>query len=447
MTAIVYTGDEGLFTHIGVVIRSINEMPDDISVWDERQAEIQDVFELGEQQDAEASLIGICSGMQNTLASVRNSLSTICDARLQDYDSVIAILGIPTNSVQSVLNSLIYKMISDSATVNRSTVTVGTVTAAGTNVGNGTILVDKVLDGYNSPINGATSHPAYYNVDSEFSVVDTISFVCNKDSYTDRSTSGQEAFSQFGTVALTDKWSVGTEGAGQGPSIGTTAAGTILRNMDFETFTTTNTPDNWTIAAGVVTTNVQQSTSGGNYYRGISAVKLIGTGVAAITLTQAISSSSVNPLRRYCCTVRYKASATDLVGVVFTVRLTGTGYTEGSTEKISIVGTSLQTSWTLANFFVNIPSVVPSDLKLQISLSGTPAINLFVDSLGFAPVTYFNGVCAIAVPGSTDFVRNDTFTVSIDNDNSGSFSNFFRRNYSIQLPSAASGTISDGLAY
>lgn len=446
MASLTYTGDSGIMTHIGILIRSINEIPDLISEWDDRETEIQDVYEAGNQEVAASSLIRTVDGIQSSLATIRTSLSAISDARLVDYSTVIAILLIPDASIASVLKNMIYHMISDAATINKSTVTLGTVTAGGSNVGTGTILLDKVLDGFNSPINGAVSHPAYNGVNSEFSVNDTLTAVCDKDSYTDRTVDGGETFNWYGSPALSQKWATGTEGAGQGPSLTSAQSGTVLTNGTFETFSTTNVADSWTYSLGVVTTNFAKTSVAGEFYRGSSGLKIIGdSATATLTVKQSVSSSQVTPLRRYCCAFRYKASATD-TGRTFTVKMTGTSYTEGSTEKYTIAGASLPTSWTLAYYFFNMPAVIPSDFALSVTYSSTPTKNIFLDDLMLAPVLYFNGICGISVPGVTPFTRGDSFTMTVANDQSGRFQEYFRRGYSVQLPSSASSSISDGLA-
>jgi len=447
--AITYIGTNGIFTHIGSVVAQVNLVDDEIQDWTDRETAIQSVFDAGGQQVAESSLIGTVTAIQGSIAGVRSQLAQICDARLQDFTTVIDELSISSNSVSSVLSALIYQMIADSQTINASTVTLGSIVPGGSNVGNGTILIDATLDGISSPNSSVQPHPKYAGLLSQFSVNDTLTVQCATDSYSESLTSGLESFSWNGTVGLNSKWDQGIERAGQGPSITTLQAGSILSNMDFESFSVVDTPDSWNITAGVVTTNVAQSTSAGNFYRGVSAVKLIGTGVAAITINQPISSRSVKPLGRYACSVRYKASGTEgSGGKTFSVQLTGTGYSAGATEKVSIAGGSLATSWTLASFFVNIPANPPSDLAMTISLSGTPTVTVYVDDMGFDQVTYFNGICCVAVAGSTPFVKGDSFVFTVANDQVGVFQEFFRRNYLVQLPSVtdSSETIPDGLA-
>ena len=214
--------------------------------------------------------------------------------------------------------------------------------------------------------------------------------------------------------------------------------------MGFEDFSTTDTPDGWTIVAGVVTTNIARESS--IVYRGTYALKFIDTGIAAITIKQSIPESQLVPLQRYCCSFRYRAAAADGAGVDLTVKFTGTGYTEGTTEKSVINGVAFPTSYTLAYFFVTMPEVIPSDFGLNVTLTGTPTEIFYLDDFGLAPVTYHNGLAFVVIAGATPFVKRDLFTADVSMTD-GVIQRFMIRNYGTMLPSsAAAPTISDNLA-
>ena len=68
-----------------------------------------------------------------------------------------------------------------------------------------------------------------------------------------------------------------------------------------------------------------------------------------------------------------------------------------------------------------------------------------MDDVAFGPVTYGAGAGVVAVRGSTPFVRNDRFTVSVAN-TEGIVQAFFRRVFGVQLPSDGSPTIADSVA-
>lgn len=446
--AITYTGLGGLFTDIGSVVAQVNMCQYDLADWDARYGEIESALSVGDQAKALQPVLGIVTGIQNALSGVRSQLAQTCDLRLQDFETVVQILNISSTSPALVLYAMINAMIADSATINGSTVTLGSVTAASGNVGNGTVLVSSTLDGYSPVASSVNAHPAYAGLASQFSISETETIKVTGDSYASGRAAGQESLVVNGWPSIGSAWVYGTEGSGTGPTFSTLQAGTILSNMTFESFTTTNTPDNWTILTGTVTTNIARESS--VIYRGTYALKFIGTGAAAsISVGQSIAAANLNPLRRYCCSFRYRASAAEgIAGKTFTVQMTGTGYTAGATEKVTMDGTALPTSYTLGSFFVNMPSVIPSDMKMVISFTGTPTVTLYIDDFGFAPVTWHNGLGFAVVAGSTNFVNGDSFTVSVDNDKAGTFQEFFRKNYKVQLPSKTDGTetISDDLA-
>lgn len=445
--ALSYTGSTGIFTTLGSVVAAVNACQDELDDWTDNQTLIQDSFELAEQQDAEAPLLSIVDQIQQSIASTRESMGQICTLRLQDFASLVEILGIPSDDIGSILFALIRQMVADAASVAASTVTIGAIAAGSGNVGNGTIMTTGTLDGASIHTASGIAHPNYLGRSTELALAETMTLRCTQDSYTDGATAGQETFTINGLPLLNGAWAFGTPGSGTGPSLATVQDSTILSNTDFETFTETNIPDNWTIATGTVNTNVARDAV--TFYRGTYAVKLIGTGAAAsISLTQPISLTSVTPLKRYCVSFRYKASAAEGAGgKTLTVILTGTGYAAGATESVAIAGVDLLTAWTLRSFFVNLPANVPSDLKISIAFTGTPTVTVSIDDCCMAEVVWWNGIGFAAVAGSAPFVDGDSFTTAITN-SEGLFQGYFRREYGIQLPSLASGsnTISDGLA-
>lgn len=445
--ALTYTGSTGIFTNLGSVIARVIECGEDIEDWESKLDLIQDSFEPAEMQAAEAPLIGYVQEIQQSLGNTRASLSNLCVLRLQDFTTVVQPLGIPSDDIGSILYALISQMVLDTASVNASTVTIGSVTAASGNTGNGTVIVDGTLDGYSIHVGNGIAHPAYLGRLTELAVSETMTFRVTSDSYADGLTSGEETLSWNGQPALNGTWEPGEEGSGDGPSLTTLQAGSILSNMDFEAWSVTNTPDNWTMV-GTVTTHYARESS--VIYRGTYALKMIGDGAqATISASQAVAITSIKPLQRYCVSIRYRISTTDTASQTFSVKFTGTGYTEGATEKITVLGNVMPTSYTLGYFFVNIPAVIPSDFALKISWAGTPnsGKTVYVDDVGFAPVDWHNGLCAVAIAGSTPFVKGDSWTTAIVNDQTGLIQEFFRRGFGIQLPSLTTSaeTISDGL--
>lgn len=440
----------GFLFHVGQCIRNSNLLQNNIADLQSDLQELLDSFGAGDHEDESEGAIGDYGGAKDTLVSLRGSLASIATLRLQDRDTVTSELDLSDTSARSIVAALISRMNDDAKTVQRCVASVGSVTADSGNTGNGTILATLVLDGVNAPFDGAQSHLEYNGVTSEFPVNETITLVCESDSYSDGLTSGQESFSVRGEQQNSDQWSIESEGSGNGTTFSTLNAnvGQTIQNADFENFTVANTPDSWTLT-GTAGTHIFQETGGSNVYRGSSSLKFLGTGAqATISVTQAMTVSQLTPRQRYCFTIRYKASAVDTSGQTLTIQFTGTGYTASSSEKITVAGNAFDTSWTLKTFYINLPANIPSDFTLSIAVTGT--LNntkaLYFDSIGFAPVVYHGGIGFAAVAGSTPFVKGDKFTFAVTNDRAGLIQDFFRRAYGAQLPSSATPNISDNLA-
>ncbi len=89
-------------------------------------------------------------------------------------------------------------------------------------------------------------------------------------------TSGSETFLAVGESAVTDKLShLWPAGSGASISLSTINGSTnLLTNGDFETFTVTNTPDDWTLDTGAATTDFLEENT--NYLRALPALRWMG---------------------------------------------------------------------------------------------------------------------------------------------------------------------------
>lgn len=385
----------------------------------------------------------------------RDTLAGYAANRITDVPTVASILGVTTVSTLTILPRLIEQFPADSQTINASTTSLGSVTANSGNVGNGTVLVTKLLDRVSSPGSRAgvlfPAHHLYGDVSTELTCLETMTVRCISDSFADTGiTDGQEAFSWIGGLTDTTNGVQTYEGSGSINTIHGIHANTsrYLLNADFETFTVTNTPDSWVIVTGAVTTNIKKSTST-NAYHGTNGLNFLGDGAtAAININQPITVNQVTAGARYCVTCRLKADATIGAGDL-TIQFEGTGYSAGAAEKISIAHGALPTSWTLESFFVLMPVSIPSDFKLTVKWTGTPtnAKNIYLDDFGMDAVNYGGGLGVIVVRGATPFTRDDRYTFTVT-PTEGVIQKFFRRVFGVQLPSdnAAGETILDSVA-
>jgi hypothetical protein len=444
------TSNTGIFFRIGKIIKYVNSRL--ASATTTLPAELKAIADPYEVSDFTGQISGLYAdydGFKSNVVRERQTLAAYSDNTLTDRATVLTQINVPTADVSAVLPELVRQMNTDAASVKANTSTIGTVTANAANKGNGTVLLSKLLDGYNAPLQGGIAMVDYAGLNSELACpTETMTFTCVADSARDGLTAASERFSWVGGIQG-DKLDYLTEGSGTGPSLTAAGDSTIVSNANFETWTT-NQPGSWTITAGVVTTNVLQMNTAANVYRGASSLQLKGDGAtAAITLTQAISAGAMTARRLYNVTARVKASAASGTGAL-TILFTGTGYTASASEKIAITAGSMPTSFTLYNFFIVTPANLPSDWTLSISNSGTPGgtSNVYVDCVVPVECYYHGGVAAVVVPGSTPFAANDRFTVAISNDAAGTFQEFFRKWYGVQLPSNGVGaeTIANSLA-
>lgn len=445
------TANTGVFYRIGELIKILNAhttlpattLPAELKA-------IADPFEAADLTPQINTLYDVFAGEQNNQVTLRQQLAGYADTVLSDPVNVLPFLNLTTADLAGdFFEALWAKMVTDTKTVDRSTVSLGSVTAGGSNVGNGTVILTKVLDGVTPPLSGVPSLFHYLGVDSELAVNETMIFEVTADS-AGGATSGSESVRWAGGIQQVP-FSYLTEGSGEGPTLTVAGTGGIITDGEFENFTVTDTPDSWTITAGAVTTNIAQETS--TTYRSGSALKMLATGIAAITVTQDLTNV-MTPGQSYMMTLYLKCSSAAPTNGDFTATITytkadgsGSGTVSGA---ISVGHAALTTSFALKSALQQLPLRDMSAVTLTLSWSGTPTNtkNLFIDCVALTPVTYHGGIGAVVVPGSTDFVKGDRFTAAITNDQAGTFQEFFRRQYGVQLRSTGGGTenITDALA-
>ncbi len=392
------------------------------------------------------------SGFKDSAMGWSQALANRIESRLTNFETVVSQLPISNqSSISDVLYELINDMVNESESVDASTVTVGSATAAGTNNGDAEILTTKKMDGYSSPRKGFPAHPKYLNVDSEIAPTsETITITCTADGQSGGAVD-RESFSIIGAPEGFQQFDWRSEGSGTGPQITVGNGSGMLSNPDFETFTVANTPDNWTIVDGTVGTHILKETS--NVKRGTAALKYVGDGSQAqIKITQALTVSSLNPMRSYCIALWVRGHASITGTSALTIQLEGTDYTASSSEKISMNAAALaaQTSYGIEYFFVSLPVEIPTDLKLVITVSGTltNSTNICFDGLMMVPTIWHGGVGYAIAAGAEPSTKNDRYTVAVSNNNAGIFQTLMRQRFGVQLPSntSSSETIDDALA-
>ena len=366
--------------------------------------------------------------------------------RLLNDDDVILDKFITTVGWEGVYLELFKDMQDTSQDILKTTVTLSGNTYALTNSGAWSIITGKVLDGYQPAISGGLSHEYQNGLDSELApTADTMTITCVTDTdMSSRLTEGNEIF-QWGGGDGNTGYITGDTGTGAGPTmypLTKYSSDYGLANLDFETWASTSSPGTWVDSDHPPTRNTDE-------YKGTYALGLVGTGSATFDLTQAVTTTRLNRYRRYCLACYVKGQSGIGAGVL-EIKFTGTGYTASSAEKISMNASALeaQTSYGIEHFFINMPSEIPTDLKLSITL--TPALTtgkiVLIDHMQFGPVNYHGGIHASIADGTGKTLKNDRYTFTVANNDSGVFQTFFRKGMKIQLPSHASPSIADSLA-
>lgn len=440
--AVNYTN---LFENIGEYVQRVNDFAGIISAlgtdFSEIEAELHtnamfDVldgeFDQYEQYKAQVlAWIGITKGK---ILELFTHKATVLDELV--YGS--------NTDFEAVIGALFEAMVDDSESIELNSVTLGAVTATMISAGDGTVITTKVLDGVTAPSSGYPVVYAYNGVDSELALSDDMALTCVSDSETDGATDGFETFQWAGRPASSDPYSWESFGSGDGPTVQPIQAGGILLNAEFQNFTTTNTPDDWTVNTGTVGTHILESAT---VHRGTKSLRLVGNAsLAEINLSQLVTT--LVPNKRYMVGF-YVQGTTGTSAGTLTIQFEGTGYTAASTEKITMNAAALaaQTSFGWEYFWINTPATMPDDFELVIKWSGTPsAHSVYINGGGLRAADYFNGHAVMVIAGDEPFLRGDKFEYTVTNDYAGVFQTAFAKLFGIQLPSDASPTQADTLA-
>ncbi len=302
-----------------------------------------------------ANMMGQISGVFNTYTSFqsqvqawRQNLASFVDLTLQDPVTVGEIINVQSTDAQTIVAGLIEQALADSQTVQRSTVTLGSVTAPTTpaNKGTGWILTTKILDGTSAPVQDGQANINYRGLSSEMAVPgETMLFQVVSDSESGSASEGGESWTWYGALPYTVfDWH--QEGSGIGPGLTTADGISLVQDGNFENWTNSTTPSNWTIAAGSALVGQETST----VFRGSSALKITGDGAtAAATLTQ-VPSTMINRTR-YCVPVQVQASSVPAAGRLL-IQFTGTGYSAASltdtVQTVTVSGTPTGGYYTLS---------------------------------------------------------------------------------------------------
>lgn len=305
-------------------------------------------------------------------------------------------------------------------------------------------------------------------------VPETARVACVTDSYTLTATAGAEGMRWYGELAnIGGVWSYSWPGGSAVQSdffvvdanAGPTTDGNILSNSGFEAFTTTDTPDDWTIEVGTASTHVFEENT--VVFAGDASLEILGSAVL-VCLTQTFADDGgvvPLPLTAYAVNLWVQVDSVPAAGVL-TIDLYDPTAADvvadaaGTDNTFSIDLTALDAdAWTNANGVFRLPKAVPAGLQIRIRLSTALSVGtrLYVDHLAMAPVSVpYDGGPGIAVfGGSVPFAAGDGWQTTITNDRGNQplnstmqalFDRLFQmRVMGLQLPSSLTPSIADTL--
>lgn len=363
-------------------------------------------------------------------------------------------------STLASLREVVRQMTAQNATVFAQTITISA--AAFTGTGNAVVVTSN-------------KHPSDGKV-VENALSETLFVKCIADSYSGNATEGNEAIMIAGEGASSSTFNRDWP-AGSGQSVTTNvidgsadnSSGNILTNSGFDTWTSTNDPDNWTIEVGGAGTTVFQQTTLVYDPAPNSALQIKGDAGGTLTcLSQRFgtdTSGTLSELAQYGCNIFVRTDGSAPAAGVLVVELVDQDEiviedVNGVQNTFSIDCTALDTVYTAYNLAFRTPRELPSEyyIRLRLSTALTSGANIYLDkmSIGAMVQSYVGGTFASVHAGSIPLAINDQALITVTNSRgSGGSLNTWQTCWyvlfpdaasnDLLLPSSATPTISDAL--
>ena len=438
--ALTLTGSGGVFTRLGKIFGMMSDVRTHMSDIETEIADVQGAYSAADSWMV-ASLVASKEARIAQAGGVMNDLRAIAIDTLVEMcwaDSQTGLSGIlPRKDLESALLYLIRDMDAAVASVNLNTSSVGSPALGAGNTGTGKLVVSV------EPTNLPTPNVATMsNVRNE-----KLEVRCIQDAQGQAILRGAETFEIRGLAAYDNLDRRFPAGSGVRQSISCVSASidaggvgqNMLRNTDFENFTTANVADYWTTVTGTAGTHFGQETT--TYLRGASGFKMIGDGTVLAEVRQQLGSTAGTPAqiqagRLYCLAVWIRHSTGSGAGNV-RIQLenaAGTAISGTTIDTTSAVGTS----FTHKTIVFRAPNVLPSTVYVSIEQSTALAAAgvMYIDELCLVEMVQIApGGCAITMfAGATDWVIDDRISVKTDNDGLGLFVVYFDIDCSCRRP-------------
>lgn len=431
-----------VFTVIGSYIDKINDYYSYIAIFDSDKDDIDTILADQSLVRLESDLPDIYNSFKSDVSSWTSNLISKITTVLTDNTLIGANFAFGTDpSLDIVWPALIHDMNENSESVDSSVSTIGAITYDGTNASIGTLVVGTLLDGVTPPIDGAPAIKNYSGLATQLTPdSETLVFTCTSDSE-NGATRGSETFEITGTLAGSDPFSPGGQNIGNLGSIqvADNNGSQYLSNGSFDSWT--SDPDSWNIANGTLDTEFLKSSENlqgsGN---GFSFQTLQSD--TALEISQELSNNSFIRSRGYFLSI-WAQKDQDLGGDQ------SLDLTLVATDVADLVTLTIQPTTTAWQQFSAqfIAPVTIDELILTISTNLLDSANdaIRIDQLVITPCEYHSGVAVAIFGGPDKFLIGDTISLPLSNDSDGAFQAFFRKAFSIQLPTSNSPTIIENL--
>lgn len=399
-------------------------------------------FDSAGTEELIADSEGIAADLYTAFATACTDIQTLAQDRLLHYAQIedqsrYAGTSSMTDAqrLERVLFALHARLLSESKTVKSNVVTVGSVSATTTKTNAGTMNTCSYLSGVVAPTPNAPVNYEYHNDLTELSKTDSCNVECTTDVQSGTGiTRGFETFRVSGKIAEPAPFAAryGTDGAGGDEIVYTQPIqGLSIYDLSFDTYTTANTPDDWTISSGTPGSTIYEGTT---YVVGSgSSIRLTGTN----DLRYPIAAADVRGRSMmYLVFLLRKDGATS---GTYEISVSGTGFTTATTGALN--ASSLTTTFVPKFIKVAVPANIPSDFRINIvttSISGGNGI--YIDCGGFAEIAYWNGVGIAISEGEDSFTVGDRFTFTTSNNYAGDAQTSFAKYFRAQMPSTDPGS-------
>jgi len=458
--AVTLTSSNGLFTRLGKLFKVVERIQTlQTNGTTGLAAEIEDVldeYNSADMQYADA-LSDSTEHWQKSCANIYSAVTRVAK------ETVIGMVDDDTTLNQKTLSKALDELIDQMGTSSDVKGNVFSVTGTGdggsafTGTGNGCIIT--------SDTNGEGAK--FQNLHADVTTVK-----CIKDAQV-TGTAGRETFVMMGEKSETDVRHPDFPGGnGQNNSISVSDPAysqqssqnrNSLNNSNFENFTTTNTPDKWSIVVGAAGTEILEEST--IVHRGSKCLEFNDGGGSNLTkVEQSFDTSGqttvkLRPETRYCVSFwTYRTSGVGSGVLRVSVKDGSNNILNSGTAALSVtLGSDTVTTWIHHSFTFSTTAILTASAKFVIELTTAlgSTSQVYIDGVQcfrMANLTNSSSFHVAIIPGATNFIVDDYVKLTITKSTTGKMQSFCNQflgleNLGLQLPyqTDASESISDSL--